>query len=74
MMMGLDLMKTERYAKNGIGWIDEKKMCDSVDLVNTYMGLPKKVDMQGRLYDRVLHQGRRCRRRRTDTRREVYPA
>ena len=32
------------YAKNGIGWIDEKKMCDSVDLVNTYMGLPKKVE------------------------------
>ncbi len=44
MLIGLDLMKTERYAKNGIGWIDEKKMCDSVDLVNTYMGLPKKVD------------------------------
>ena len=37
-------MKTERYAKNGIGWIDEKKMCNSVDLVNTYMGLPKKVE------------------------------
>ena len=44
MLLGLDLMKTERYAKNGIGWIDDKKMCDSVDLVNTYMGLPKKVD------------------------------
>ena len=44
MMIGLGLMKTERYAKNGIGWIDEKKMCDSVDLVNTYMGLPKKVE------------------------------
>ena len=44
MLMGLDLMKTERYAKNGIGWIDDKKMCNSVDLVNTYMGLPKKVE------------------------------
>ena len=44
MMIGLGLMKTERYAKNGIGWIDEKKMCDSVELVNTYMGLPKKVE------------------------------
>ena len=44
MQLGVDLMKTERYAKNGIGWIDEKKMCDSVDLVNTYMGLPKKVE------------------------------
>jgi NitT/TauT family transport system substrate-binding protein len=43
MAMGLALMKTERYAKNGIGSIDDKKMCDSVDLVNTYMGLPKKV-------------------------------
>ena len=44
MMMGLELMKTERYAKQGIGWIDEKKMCHSVDLVNTYMGVPTKVD------------------------------
>src|SRR5499426_644363 len=44
MLMGLELMKTERYAKNGIGWMDEKKMCDSVDLVNTYMGVPTKVE------------------------------
>jgi NitT/TauT family transport system substrate-binding protein len=44
MMMGLDLMKTERYAKQGIGWIEEKKMCQSVDIVNTYMGVPTKVD------------------------------
>ena len=44
MMMGLDLMKTDRYAKNGIGWMEEKKMCDSVDLVNTYMGVPAKVE------------------------------
>jgi NitT/TauT family transport system substrate-binding protein len=44
MEIGVGLMKTDRYAKNGIGWIDEKKMCDSVDLVNTYMGLPKKVE------------------------------
>jgi NitT/TauT family transport system substrate-binding protein len=44
MATGLELMKTDRYAKNGIGWIEDKKMCDSVDLVNTYMGLPKKVD------------------------------
>jgi NitT/TauT family transport system substrate-binding protein len=44
MMMGLELMKTERYAKHGIGWMEEKKMCASVDLVNTYMGVPKKVD------------------------------
>jgi NitT/TauT family transport system substrate-binding protein len=44
MMMGLDLMRTERYAQHGIGWMDEKKMCQSVDLVNTYMGVPTKVD------------------------------
>jgi NitT/TauT family transport system substrate-binding protein len=44
MMMGLDLMKTDRYAKNGIGWMEEKKMCASVDLVNTYMGVPTKVE------------------------------
>jgi len=43
MAMGLALMNTERYAKNGIGWIEEKKMCNSVDLVNTYMGLTKKA-------------------------------
>src|SRR4029450_3532258 len=44
MKMGLDLMKTDRYAKNGIGWMEEKKMCQSVDLVNTYMGVPAKVE------------------------------
>jgi NitT/TauT family transport system substrate-binding protein len=44
MLMGLDLMKTERYARHGIGWMDDKKMCASVDLVNTYMGVPRKVE------------------------------
>src|SRR5262245_18816525 len=44
MMMGLDLMKTGQYAKEGIGSIDDKRMCGSVDLVNTYMGLAKKVE------------------------------
>jgi NitT/TauT family transport system substrate-binding protein len=44
MMMGLELMKTERYAQSGIGWMDDRKMCNSVDLVNTYMGVPAKVD------------------------------
>ncbi|MBP7565066.1 MAG: ABC transporter substrate-binding protein [Burkholderiaceae bacterium] len=44
MMLGFDLMRTKGYADNGIGWIDEKKMCNSVEIVNTYMGLPKKVD------------------------------
>ena len=44
MMLGLELMKTDRYAKHGIGWMDDKKMCASVDLVNTYMGVARKVD------------------------------
>ena len=44
MMAGLDLMRTKNYAEHGIGWIDEKKMCASVDIVNTYMGLARKVD------------------------------
>jgi NitT/TauT family transport system substrate-binding protein len=44
MMMGLELMRTDRYAKHGIGWMEDKKMCASVDLVNTYMGVPTKVE------------------------------
>ena len=44
MMLGFDLMRTKNYADNGIGWIDEKKMCASTEIVNTYMGLPKKVE------------------------------
>ncbi|MFI5001905.1 MAG: ABC transporter substrate-binding protein [Reyranellales bacterium] len=43
MLMGIDLMKTAQYAKDGIGSIDDKRMCASVELVNTYMGLSKKV-------------------------------
>jgi len=44
MMLGINLMRTRNYADKGIGWIDDKKMCDSVEIVNTYMGLPKKVE------------------------------
>jgi NitT/TauT family transport system substrate-binding protein len=44
MKLGLDLMKTPRYAANGIGWMEQQKMCASVDLVNTYMALPRKVE------------------------------
>ena len=44
MMMGLELMKTERYAKNGIGWMDRGKMCGTVEFINTYMpDMPRKV-------------------------------
>ena len=44
MAMGLDLMKTDAYRKNGIGSIDDKRMCGSVDLMNNYMTMPKKVE------------------------------
>ncbi len=44
MLMGLELMKTDRYAQHGIGWMDDRKMCASVELVNTYMNPPKKVE------------------------------
>lgn len=44
LVLGLDLMATQRYKDNGIGWMDEAKMCASVDLVNAYMDLPAKVD------------------------------
>ena len=44
MLLGFELMRTKGYADNGIGWIDEKKMCTSTDIVNNNMGLPRKVD------------------------------
>lgn len=44
MKLGLALMDTDRYKANGIGWVEEAKMCNSVELVNTYMGLPAKVE------------------------------
>jgi NitT/TauT family transport system substrate-binding protein len=43
MMLGLELMRTDRYAKNGIGWMDRAKMCRTVELINTYMDVPRKV-------------------------------
>jgi len=44
LLLGLELMQTERYAKNGLGWIDRAKMCQTVELINTYMpDLPRKV-------------------------------
>jgi NitT/TauT family transport system substrate-binding protein len=44
MMLGLELMRTERYAQNGIGWMDRGKMCRTVEFINTYMpDMPRKV-------------------------------
>jgi NitT/TauT family transport system substrate-binding protein len=42
--MGIALMRTTRYAQHGLGWIDEKKMCDSAEIANKYMNLPHPVD------------------------------
>lgn len=43
LLLGLDLMDTPRYREHGIGWIEEEKMCHTVDLVNTYTDLPEEV-------------------------------
>src|SRR5437870_10626450 len=43
LMLGLELMKTERYAKNGIGWMDRAKMCRTVELINAYMDVARKA-------------------------------
>ena len=50
MHLGFDLMRTANFAQNGIGAINEKRMCASTDIVNTYMGLSKKVDCK-EVYD-----------------------
>jgi NitT/TauT family transport system substrate-binding protein len=44
MMLGLDLMRTDRYARHGIGWMDRGKMCGTVEFINSYMpDMPRKV-------------------------------
>jgi NitT/TauT family transport system substrate-binding protein len=44
MMLGIELMRTDRYAKNGIGWMDRGKMCGTVEFINSYMpDMPRKV-------------------------------
>ncbi|MCI0546483.1 MAG: ABC transporter substrate-binding protein [Candidatus Rokubacteria bacterium] len=44
LMLGLELMRTDRYAQHGIGWMDRAKMCRTVELINTYMpDIPRKV-------------------------------
>jgi NitT/TauT family transport system substrate-binding protein len=44
MKLGLNLMNTPRYAANGIGWMEQAKMCASVDLVNTFLCVPRQVE------------------------------
>jgi NitT/TauT family transport system substrate-binding protein len=44
LLLGLELMKTERYARHGLGWMERAKMCRTVEVINTYMpDMPRKV-------------------------------
>ena len=54
MGLGLALMRTPRYAAHGIGFIERQKMCASVDLVNTYMRLPRRVECSDVFSDEFL--------------------
>ena len=40
----IDLFRTNRYKQNGIGWVDDKKMADSIKIIAQYRDL--KVDMK----------------------------
>jgi len=40
----IDLFRTTRYQQNGIGWVDDKKMADSIKIIAQYRDL--KVDMK----------------------------
>lgn len=40
----IDLFRTNRYKEHGIGWVDEKKMADSIKIIAQYRDL--KVDMK----------------------------
>ena len=57
MKMGLELMKTERYANNGIGWMEEKKMCAVGGHGEHLHGRAGQGRVQGRLHQRVPDQG-----------------
>ncbi len=40
----IDLFRTNRYKEHGIGWVDEKKMADSIKIISQYRDL--KVNMK----------------------------
>jgi NitT/TauT family transport system substrate-binding protein len=40
----IDLFRTNRYKQNGVGWVEEKKMADSIKIISKYRDL--KVDMK----------------------------
>jgi NitT/TauT family transport system substrate-binding protein len=40
----IDLFRTSRYQQNGIGWVEDKKMSDSIKIISQYRDI--KVDMK----------------------------
>ena len=40
----IDLWRTDRYKNNGIGWVDDKKMADSIKIISQYRDI--KVEMK----------------------------
>jgi NitT/TauT family transport system substrate-binding protein len=45
----IDLFRTDRYKQNGVGWVDDKKMAESIKIISQYRDL--KIDMKpGDLY------------------------
>jgi hypothetical protein len=40
----IDLFRTNRYQPHGIGWVEDKKMADSIQIISQYWDL--KVDMK----------------------------
>ena len=40
----IDLFRTDRYKQNGIGWVDDNKMADSIKIISQYRDL--KVNMK----------------------------
>jgi NitT/TauT family transport system substrate-binding protein len=39
----IDLWRTQRYKENGIGWVEEKKMADSIRIITKYQDLKTEV-------------------------------
>ncbi len=42
--LAIQLFRTSRFAKHGIGWMEPAKMRKTVELVTTYIEVPNKVD------------------------------
>ena len=58
MMLGLELMKTDRYAKNGIGWMDAARCAAPSTSSTPTWDMPRKVGLRRGLHQRVPDQDR----------------